>query len=420
MFIDRARIRVAAGRGGDGCCSFRREKYVPKGGPDGGDGGDGGDVYFKAENRLSSLLDLRYHSTWKGNPGVHGMGKDMHGKRGEPMTIALPPGTIVLDYETGETLCELLEPGDTMIAAKGGKGGKGNARFLSNRNRAPKFAEKGEPGEEREFLLELKVIAEVGLVGLPNAGKSTFLSVVTAATPKIADYPFTTLSPNLGVTKLSDYRTLTIADIPGIIEGAAEGKGLGHDFLRHIERTKVLLFMIDLGDADPAATYALLESELAQHSNVFATRPRIIALNKADVTENRERFDEVAKEFETAPFMISAATNEGIDVLMEAVWDAVERAKAEEEAAITIDGESSKDYVFEAPFTIEPTEDGYRVEGERALRAVRMTNFENEEAVTYLQKRLERMGIFKALKREGAADGATIHIGDFELEYHAE
>ncbi len=395
MFVDRARIRVTAGNGGNGCMSFRREKYVPKGGPDGGDGGDGGDVIFEANPQLNSLIDIRFHSTWRGNPGAHGLGKDMHGKRGVPMTIPRP-----------------RDP-------RGGVGGKGNARFLSNRTRAPKFAEKGEPGEDNEYLLELKVIAEVGLVGFPNAGKSTLLSTISAASPKIADYPFTTLSPNLGVAKLSDYRTLTVADIPGIIEGAADGKGLGHDFLRHIERTKTLLFMIDLGDEDPHNTYTLLETELAQYSDAFEDRIRLVALNKADVTEYRERYDEVAAQFDSPPLLISAATGEGIPALLEAAWEAVEQAKRMEESEAESVVEE-KDYVFEAPFTIETLEDGFRVEGERVLRAVRMTNFENEEAIRYLQRRLEKMGIVRALKREGAEAGATIHIGDFELEYDPE
>lgn len=419
MFVDRARIRVTAGNGGNGCMSFRREKYVPKGGPDGGDGGDGGDVIFEANPQLNSLIDIRFHSTWRGNPGAHGLGKDMHGKRGVPMTIPVPLGTIILDYATGERLAELLEPNETYLAARGGVGGKGNARFLSNRTRAPKFAEKGEPGEDNEYLLELKVIAEVGLVGFPNAGKSTLLSTISAASPKIADYPFTTLSPNLGVAKLSDYRTLTVADIPGIIEGAADGKGLGHDFLRHIERTKTLLFMIDLGDEDPHNTYTLLETELAQYSDAFEDRIRLVALNKADVTEYRERYDEVAAQFDSPPLLISAATGEGIPALLEAAWEAVEQAKRREESEAESVVEE-KDYVFEAPFTIETLEDGFRVEGERVLRAVRMTNFENEEAIRYLQRRLEKMGIVRALKREGAEAGATIHIGDFELEYDPE
>jgi GTP-binding protein len=284
-------------------------------------------------------------------------------------------------------------------------------------DRAPRFAENGEPGEDRRYLIELKVIAEIGLVGLPNAGKSTFLASATAARPKVADYPFTTLSPNLGVALLSDHRTLTIADIPGIIEGAAEGKGLGHDFLRHVERTKVLLFLIDLGDDDPAATRDVLESELAQHSEVFASRPKVFALNKVDISENRARFDAVAKHFKN-PWLISGATGEGVAELLEHLWTLVERLR-------TVDSENESpqqevEYAFEAPFQISQIENGFEVDGKAVRRAVIMTNFENEEAVRNLHKRFQRMGLIKALKRLGAKEGDTVVIGDVELEYRAE
>jgi GTP-binding protein len=265
-----------------------------------------------------------------------------------------------------------------------------------------------------EYLLELKVIAEVGIVGLPNAGKSTLLAAVSAARPKIDDYPFTTLSPNLGVAQLSDHRTLTVADIPGIIEGAAEGKGLGHDFLRHIERTKVLLFLIDLGDPDPAKTREILENELSQHSDVFEQRPRVFVLNKADVPENRERFQSVAKDFE-GPFLISAATGEGVPALLEHLWSVVDLVRREGDAiAIPAD---EREYTYEAPFTIQTVGRTFRIEGRRVEQAVRMTNFDNEYAVRHLQETLQRMGVFKALKRMGAQEGQMIAIGDVELEY---
>jgi len=413
MFFDRTRIRVTGGAGGNGCCAFRREKYVPLGGPNGGDGGNGGSVYFVATARSSSLLDLKYHAHWKAERGEHGLGSDCHGKNGKDALIPVPPGTLVRNLETNEILADLVEEGQRYLAARGGRGGRGNARFMSSKNRAPRFAEKGEPGEEFEYLLELKLIAEIGIVGLPNAGKSTLLAAVTAAQPKIADYPFTTLSPNLGVVALSDHRTMTMADIPGIIEGAAEGKGLGHDFLRHIERTKVLLFLIDLGDPDPAGTRDVLENELAQHSPVFAERPRVFALNKADIPENRERFETIKDQFPGA-FLISAATGEGVSPLLERLWHTlgqVEEPAAEEPVAV-------REYTYEAPFTVERTPGGFRIEGRRVRQAVLMTDFENDEAVRYLHHRLGRMGVFKALERMGATDGQTIVIGDFELEYH--
>ncbi len=419
MFVDRARIRVVGGNGGNGCVSFRREKYVPKGGPNGGDGGNGGDVYLVASERTQSLLDFRYNPLWRGNRGRHGEGSGCHGRSGEDREMCVPPGTIVRDAETGAVVADLAQAGARFLAAHGGKGGKGNARFATSTNRVPRFAEKGEPGEERAFLLELKLIAEVGLVGLPNAGKSSLLASISAAHPKVADYPFTTLSPNLGVVKLSGFRTLTVADIPGIIEGAAEGKGLGHDFLRHIERTKVLLFLIDLGDADPAATYAVLDRELNQHSAAFAKRPRLIALNKADVTENRERYDTVKADFDRA-YMISGVTGEGVPQLLEAAWQtlAAERDAEAARAQSETPPEREITYNYEAPFEIARTGDGYEVTGQRVLRAVRMTDFENEQAVRHLHDVLSKMGLFKALKRLRAKDGASIHIGEFDLEYH--
>lgn len=417
MWIDRAKIRVTAGGGGNGCCSFRREAFVPRGGPDGGDGGDGGSVVIEVDERYRSLLDLRYHSTWKGQRGEHGKGSDCHGKKGRDTIIPVPPGTIVRDGESDEILADLTEVGQRFVAAKGGRGGKGNARFATSTNRAPRFCELGEPGGQGNFILELKLIAEVGIVGLPNAGKSTFLAATSGAKPKIGDYPFTTITPNLGVIQLSDFRTLTVADIPGIIEGAAEGKGLGHDFLRHIERTKVLLFLIDLGDPDPAATRDVLEAELAEHSEVFAERPRVYALNKADITENRERYPEVAPAF-AEPYLISGATGEGVSALLERVWELVEQVRREE--AGVIEAPIEREYTFEAPFTIERTPQGFLVEGATVIRAVRMTDFTNDQAVRHLQNKLQKMGLFKALKRMGAKEGQTISIGDVELDYQVD
>jgi GTP-binding protein len=417
MLVDQARIKVTAGAGGNGCCSFRREKYVPYGGPNGGDGGNGGSVYFVARSRYTSLLDLRYHAHWKAERGEHGQGSDCHGKTGADALIRVPLGTLVRDLATNEILADLVEEGQRFLAAHGGRGGRGNARFVSSTNRAPRFAELGEPGEEAEYRIELKLIAEVGIVGLPNAGKSTLLAAVSAARPKIDTYAFTTLSPNLGVARLSEYRTLIVADIPGIIEGAAEGKGLGHDFLRHIERTKVLLFLIDLGDPDPVKSRDVLAGELARHSLVFQDRPRVFALNKADIPENRARFSEVAAAFDR-PFLISAATGEGIPPLLEHLWGIVDRLR-HEKAAPLIDT-SEHEYTYEAPYVIAPTPEGFRIEGKHVQQAVHMTDFENDQAVHFLHQRLRRMGVFKALKRMGAREGQTIAIGTVELVYHPE
>lgn len=418
MFVDRVRIRVTGGAGGNGCCSFRREKYVPRGGPDGGDGGHGGSVFFVAQPDTTTLVKLRYHAHWKGEPGGHGQGSNRHGKNGADVLIPVPVGTLVRDLETGEIQCDLAAPDQRFCAAHGGRGGGGNARFATSTRRVPRFSELGEPGEEANYLLELKLIAEVGLVGLPNAGKSTFLSRTTAAHPKIADYPFTTITPNLGVVELDGFRTLTLADIPGIIEGAAEGKGLGHDFLRHIERTKVLLYIIDAGDEDPLHTLDMLESELAEHSSVFAGRPRMLALNKIDVPENRERADIFCKDRNDA-FPISAVTGEGIPALLERLWIIVEQLRREEKEEETA-GVEAVEYKYDVPYTIEREGGGFRVEGKAIRRAVAMTDFENDEAVAHLQHKLRGMGLFKALKRQGARPGESIYIGDLELEYRPE
>ncbi len=418
MFVDRVRVKVTSGKGGKGCCSFRREAHVPLGGPNGGDGGDGGHIFFRASARLTTLLDLRYHSNWVGKRGAHGLGKDQHGKNGQDTYVELPLGTVIHDFETGEVLVDLVEEGQTWRAARGGRGGRGNARFASANNRAPHFAEMGEPGEEHEYLLELKLIADVGLVGLPNAGKSTFLSAVSAAKPKIADYPFTTLTPNLGVVSLPDHRTLTVADIPGIIEGAAEGKGLGHDFLRHIERTRALLFLIDLGDENPMETVRILKNELKKHSETLAERPCHYAFNKIDLPDNRQRYLDMQNELPEDANCISAVTGEGTRTLLETLWRTVEemrRKEAEEEMSIIT---PQREYTFKPPFEIDITDGGFRVIGEKPLQAVAMTDFDREEAVMYLQKRLEKMGVFKALKRMGAQTGQPVFVGNYEMEYH--
>ena len=415
MFIDRVRIKVTGGDGGNGCTSFLREKYVAQGGPNGGNGGDGGDVYIVASSRLCTLQDLRYHPLWKGNRGTHGMGSGMHGKCGEELEIPVPTGTVIKDRQTGEILCDLVEDGQRYLAGKGGQGGGGNARFASGKNRIPMFHELGEPGDEHELQLELKLMADIGIVGLPNAGKSTFLARVSNATPKIADYPFTTLTPNLGVVALDDYRTLVIADIPGIIEGAAQGKGLGHDFLRHIERTKVLLFFIDPLFQDPRETYDILLNELLEHSDEFKERPKVLVFTKADITENKEQFEDLSKEFVDS-MLISSATGEGVSDLLQVLWETLETYN-QLLAGIEPDPEPEVQYTYDAPFTITETDHGFEVEGKKVVRAVRMTNFDNEEGLHHLDLVLEKIGLYKALQRLGAEEGDTIIIGDVEMEY---
>lgn len=419
MFVDRVRIKLSAGGGGNGCVSFRREKYVAKGGPNGGDGGDGGDIILKADSQTGTLVHLKFHPIWLGHRGVHGRGSDQHGKRGEDIVIEVPVGTVIKDPFTGELICDLSEEGQVFIGARGGRGGKGNARFSGPNNRVPRFAEHGEPGEEREFDLDLKLIADIGIVGLPNAGKSTFLSVISAATPKIGAYPFTTIHPNLGVVTLSGHRSFTVADIPGIIEGAAHGKGLGLDFLRHIERTKALLFLIDGSDADPLATYKLLLNELDEYSPVFGARPSIVAITKADIPANREAFDRVNAQFDEVR-LISSATGDGVPELLEDLWTLLVRAR-EAEANLTVDEPAaSAEFRYESPFEVQEAPGGFVVQGKRVVRAVRMTDFSNDEAIKHLEYKLKKMGLFKALKRLGAEEGASVFIGETELEYHAD
>ena len=325
-FIDEAKIYIKSGDGGRGCVSFRREKYVPHGGPNGGDGGDGGDVVMIAKRNMSSLLDHRYQQHYRAKRGEHGKGKDQHGKNAEDLFIPVPLGTVIKDKESGEILGDLTRDNETLIVAKGGKGGKGNARFVSSTNQAPKNAEPGGEGKEMTLLLELKLLADVGIIGFPNAGKSTLISKISAARPKIADYPFTTLVPNLGVVSYGDGMTFVIADIPGLIEGAHEGAGLGIQFLRHIERTRVLIHLTDLSpitNRDPAEDYVTMNHELQSYSEELYKKPQIIAANKIDITEAGERLEELEKYFSESGkrvFPISSATGEGIQDL---IWEIV-------------------------------------------------------------------------------------------------
>jgi GTP-binding protein len=325
-FIDEAKFFVKAGDGGNGCVSFRREKFVPKGGPDGGDGGDGGSVIIQAAGRLSSLLDFKYRSHFLADNGGHGQGKRMHGRNGRDCILQVPPGSLIRDVETGEVLAELLADGDRFVAARGGMGGRGNVHFASSQNRAPRIATKGKPGEERWYRIELKLLADVGLIGLPNAGKSTLLSRLSAATPKVADYPFTTISPQLGVLHFPQQPSCVVADIPGLIEGAHEGAGLGHKFLKHVERTRILLHVIDgsAPDDEPWQQYRTLEHELAEYNEALLGRHRLVLLNKIDQIEDRARLAELAGRFAKEgmrTLSISALTGEGIEELKEAIGE---------------------------------------------------------------------------------------------------
>jgi GTP-binding protein len=332
MLIDRAVVRVVGGTGGSGASSFARFKYKPKGGPDGGDGGHGGSVYVRADPNLATLLDYRYRTVWQADRGEHGKGKTQTGGSAEDIYLPLPPGTVVRDAATGDLIGELLDPGDTLMVARGGRGGRGNARFATSTHQAPREWEPGEEGEDRQIELILKLIADVGLVGEPNAGKSTLLSVVSAAHPKIADYPFTTLEPNLGVVGLSGHRGFVLADIPGIIEGAHEGKGLGFRFLQHVERTRVLAFLVPLGADDPQATYDRLRNEIQQYSPTLAEKQHIVVLTKQDLQPPDHSLPQLRAPAAAGVPAISSATGQGVGELKEYLWKLVEESKATEAA----------------------------------------------------------------------------------------
>ena len=317
MFVDRAKIFVASGHGGSGCVSFRREKFLPKGGPDGGDGGDGGNVIIVGDPHMRSLLDFKGGKHFRAQRGEHGKGANRHGRKGKDVIIRVPPGTMVYDADTGELLADICSPDDRVVVARGGKGGKGNARYVTPTHQAPREWEPGEPGEERTLILELKLIADVGLVGLPNAGKSTLLSRLSKARPKIADYPFTTLHPNLGVVKYKNYTSFVIADIPGLIEGAHEGKGLGHEFLRHIERTRALVILIDVQSEDPLQDYRTLFHELESYNPALLHKPRIVTFSKVDTLPPEQRKHPAERQFREPVLYISSVTGEGLDTLVE-------------------------------------------------------------------------------------------------------
>ena len=421
--MDTARIQVKAGNGGNGCISFRREKFVPRGGPDGGDGGNGGNVILTATLGMSTLIDLHHNPRQVAENGGHGTGKQRDGADGTDCVVKVPAGTIVRDYDTTETLADLTEPDESVVVARGGIGGKGNARFKSSTFQAPRVAEKGEPGEEREISLEIKLIADIGLVGYPNAGKSTLLARTSAATPKIAAYPFTTLRPNLGVVRINREQNFVLADIPGLIEGAHKGAGLGHQFLRHIERTKMLIHVIDLSATDgrdPIKDYEQLNRELGHYNELLTKLPQIIALNKIDMPEAAANLARVQTYFgKRKVFPVSAITGAGVNQLMQQAYRSLQylEARARKEAETTIILEQELPSEPSARFELVETEEGFAVTGAEPRRAVLMTDMENEQALILLYRKLKNMGVMNALARAGAVEGDTIQIDEFEFTY---
>ena len=423
MFTDYVKIIVKSGDGGDGAISFRREKYVAAGGPDGGDGGKGGDVYFTVDPDSNTLVDFRYKKKFKAENGKNGEGARRYGKGGEDLYIKVPQGTIVKDAETGKILADLCEQGQTELVFPGGRGGKGNSHFATSTRQAPHFSQGGEKGIEKEIILELKLLADVGLIGFPNVGKSTFLSTVTSATPKIADYHFTTLEPNLGVVKSEYGDSFVIADIPGIIEGASEGTGLGLQFLRHIERTRLLLHVIDVSGIEgrnPVEDFHIINNELKSYSEKLSTRTQIIVASKADLIQDEEKYDELAnlaKENNMQIFKISSVTGEGVKELLDYVSKTLKVLPKEDLIEIE---EIQKVYTLEEKeeFTINREDGIWVVNGPGVERIMRRVNLEDNESMHYFHKSLDKLGVNQALKKAGVKDGDTVSIDGWELEWY--
>lgn len=421
-FIDKSKIRVVSGRGGNGMVAWRREKYVDKGGPAGGDGGRGGDVYLVADENMSTLMDFKHKSVFKAEAGENGGIKNMHGRCAKDLFIKVPVGTVVKDIKNGNIIADLTEHEQKVLVAKGGRGGRGNARFATAQKRAPQFCEPGEPPIERELFLELKLIADVGLLGMPNAGKSTLISRISSAKPKIADYPFTTLIPNLGVVKKRSGDGYVVADIPGLIEGASDGVGLGHDFLRHVERCRFLVHLIDSTEENPFDNYEKINLELQKHSEHLANLYQIIALNKIDAIDEDKK-SELLEQFKKVSgnvFMISAVTGENLDKLTDFMGEKVDEIpKSETEIVVEedINAYNNDDSSYEI---FKVAKDTFIVQGGKISRLAGVTDERNAEQVIRLQNILKAMGVFDELSKKGIKDGDTIIIGHLEFAYYSD
>lgn len=425
MFIDKAKIYLKAGKGGDGAVAFRREIYVPAGGPAGGDGGKGGDIIFKVDEGMRTLMDFRYQKHYTASNGEDGKNKNMYGKDGEDLILKVPPGTIVREEKTGEVIADLTINNDEVIVARGGKGGKGNSHFKTAVRQAPRFAIGGERGQELTVTLELKLIADVGLVGFPNVGKSTFLSVVTSAKPKIANYHFTTLTPNLGVVRTKYGDSFVLADIPGLIEGAHEGTGLGHEFLRHVERTKLLIHVLDvagLEDRDPLEDFEKINQELYLYNEKLAERPQVVAANKIDIPDadiNFEKLKSTLNERGIEAFPISAATSQGVDDLLNYVSKRLKELELLREETVI---EEEKVYKYQETedkyhFTVTKEDGIYVVEGRFIERLINSTNFDDMDSLSYFQKVLRNRGVIDKLKDTGVSEGDLVKMYSVEFEY---
>jgi GTP-binding protein len=423
LFIDSAKIKIKAGNGGNGAVSFRREKYVAKGGPDGGDGGRGGNIVFVVDPGLRTLQDFRYKRKYRAEDGQNGGKANRTGKDGEDLVIRVPPGTLVKEEKTGRIIADMVKPWEKVVIAKGGRGGAGNQRFATPTRQVPNFAKPGQEGEELSVILELKLLADVGLIGFPNVGKSTILSVVTSAAPKIADYHFTTITPNLGVVDLGE-DSFVLADIPGIIEGAHQGVGLGHEFLRHIERTKLLIHVVDISGSegrDPLEDFEIINKELKEYNEPLFKRPQIVAANKIDITEDFEKklteFKNVIEPKGYKVFPISAATSKGVKELMRYA------ANMLKELPETVIVKPEEKFVYEAEneeddFKVYKENDVYVVEGKWVERLIASVNFNDYESLQYFQRSMKRKGIIDALEAEGINEGDTVRVEDIEFEYY--
>ncbi len=426
MFVDTAKIYVKGGDGGNGMVAFRREKYVDQGGPAGGDGGRGADVVFVVDEGLRTLVDFKYQRHFKAPKGENGRTKSQHGAGAEDMVVKVPPGTSIYDDDTGELIADMVYHGQTVVVAKGGRGGRGNIRFATSVNSAPSIAENGEPGQERYVRLELKVLADVGLVGYPSVGKSTLISMVSAAKPKIAEYHFTTLTPNLGVVDAGEGRSFVMADLPGLIEGAHEGVGLGHQFLRHVERTRLILHVVDMAGIegrDPYEDYVQINEELKLYNQKLEDRPQIVAANKMDIPEAEENLkafrEKIGEEVEIFP--ISAATKQGIQELIYAVADKLDQIpvtpmveELEEEAQERVVYKAEKD---PEKFFVRRDNETFIVEGDYIVRLMKMTNLNSHDSIQRFARTMRLMGVDQALREKGAENGSTVRIGDFEFEF---
>ena len=422
MFVDEVVLKVKAGDGGNGCTSFRREKYVPMGGPNGGNGGKGSSIIFKVDKGLHTLLDLKYQKEIKGKKGENGKGSNKFGAMAEDIYVKVPLGTVIKDMDTGLIIADLTKENDEVIVAKGGRGGRGNAAFKTHANTAPNFSENGEPGEEKTLKIELKMLADVGLVGLPSVGKSTFLSKISAAKPKIGAYHFTTLSPNLGMVKTKDNRSYVVADLPGLIEGASEGIGLGDKFLRHIERTRIIVHIVDMSgiEGDPYDNYLVIRNELNSYSEKLTKKEEIIVANKMDMPDSEENLKEFKKKVKKDVYEISAINNTGIDDLLIVIANKLDEINTED---LYTDDEIESHILYkfkeEQPFTITKDNDIYVIHSDRIEKLFKMTKF-TDEGVRRFSNKLRRMGVDEELRNMGIQEGDLVRIDNYEFEYTLE